>query len=55
MSTAVTCDLCLYADDSMLLVSGKNVTQIEKSLEREMNGINDWLQANRLSLHLRKN
>ena len=54
MSTAVNCDLCLYADDSMLLVSGKNVTQIEKALEKEMNGISDWLQANRLSLHLGK-
>ena len=54
MSTAVNCDLCLYADDSMLLVSGKNVTQIEKRLEKEMNGISDWLQANRLSLHLGK-
>ena len=54
MSTVVNCDLCLYADDSMLLVSDKNVTQIEKALENEMNGISDWLQANRLSLHLGK-
>ena len=38
----------------MLLVSGKNVTQIEKALEKEMNGISDWLQANKLSLHLGK-
>ena len=54
MSTAVNCDLCLYADDSMLLVSGKNVRQIAKALKTEMNGISDLLQANRLSLHLGK-
>ena len=37
-----------------LFVSGKNVTQIEKALEKEMNGISDWLQANRISIHLGK-
>ena len=38
----------------MLLLSGKNVTQIEKSPEKEMNKISDLLQGNRLSLHLGK-
>ena len=54
MSSAVNCDLCLYADDSMLLVSGKNVNEIEKTLESEMNEISKWLQENKLSLHLGK-
>ena len=54
MSSAVRCDLCLYADDSMLLVSGKNVEEIEKTLKNEMNEISKWLQANKLSLHLGK-
>ena len=54
MSTAVNGDLRLYADDSMLLVNGKNVTQIEKALEQEMIGISDSLQAVKLSLHLKK-
>ena len=36
---ALNCDLCLYANDSMLPVSGKNVTQIEKAFEKEMNVI----------------
>ena len=54
MSSAITCDLCLYADDSMLLVSGNNVEEIEKTLNTEMNEISKWLQANKLSLHLGK-
>ncbi len=54
MSSAVTCDLCLYADDSMLLVRGKDVKQLERILENEMNEISKWLQENRLSLHLGK-
>ena len=54
MCTSVTCDLCLYADDSMLIVSGKNVVEIEKSLTVEMNDISDWLTSNKLSLHLGK-
>ena len=54
MSSAVGCDLCLYADDSMLLVSGKNVEEIEKTLTNEMNEISKWLQENKLSLHLGK-
>ena len=35
MSSAVNCDLCLYADDSMLLVNGRNVNDIEKKLTKE--------------------
>ena len=54
MSNAVNCDLCLYADDSMLLVSGKDVKKVEQTLEKEMNEISKWLQANKLSLHLGK-
>ena len=54
MSSAVNCDLCLYADDSMLLVNGKNVKDIEKKLTNEMNEVSKWLQENKLSLHLGK-
>jgi len=54
MSTAVNCDLSLYADDSMLLISGENVNHVEEALEQEMNEISKWLQANKLSLHLGK-
>ena len=44
MSTAVDCDLCLYANDSMLQISGKDVKQIEKDLEKQMSEISKWLQ-----------
>jgi len=54
MSNAVNCELCLYADDSMLLVSGNNVKEIETTLETEMKNISKWLESNKLSLHLGK-
>ena len=54
MTIAVKCDLCLYADDSMLLVSGKSVHQVEQDLKKEINEISKCLHANKLSLHLGK-
>ena len=54
MLTAVNCDLCLYADDSLLQSSGKDVKEIEKDLEKQMSEISKRLPANRLSLHLGK-
>ena len=54
MERALDCDLCLYADDSMLLVSGKDVKQIEAKLCIEMDKIKNWLDINKLSLHLGK-
>lgn len=54
MCRAVLCDIFLYADDSMLVVSGKNVLDIEKTLECEMNKLSVWLESNKLSLHLGK-
>jgi len=54
MCRDVLSDLYLYADDSMLLVSGKSVTEIEKTLTEEMHKLNNWLQSNKLSLHLGK-
>ena len=54
MASSISCDLCLYADDSLLLVSGKDVKSIELSLCNEMNSISNWLDSNKLSLHLGK-
>ena len=54
MKAAVNCKLILYADDSALLVSGKDVVKIEQALSRELNAVNEWLEENRLSLHLGK-
>ena len=52
MKTAVKCILILYADDSVMLVSGKDVVKIEQVLSREIKAVNEWLEENRLSLHL---
>ena len=54
MKAAVKCKLLLYADDSALLVSGKDVLEIEKILSVELGAVNEWLCENRLSLHLGK-
>ena len=54
MSNSITCDLCLYADDSLLMVSGKNIKEIEHKLTTEMYNISEWLESNKLSLHLGK-
>ena len=47
MEAAISCQPILYADDSALLVSGRNVGLIEES-----SSLNWWLLDNRLSIHL---
>ena len=54
MKAAVKCKLILYADDSALLVSSKDVVKIEQVLSRELKAVNEWLEENRLFLHLGK-
>ena len=54
MITSVNCDLFLYANDSTLLVSGKNPAVIQNTLSIELNAIRGWLEENKLSIHLGK-
>ena len=54
MEIAVQCKLLLYADDSALLIPGRNLKDIEKQLSRELSCISEWLVDNKLSLHLGK-
>jgi ribonuclease P/MRP protein subunit RPP40 len=54
MEAAVTCKLLLYADDSALLVSGKDISYIESVLSEELQNVSNWLVDNKLSLHLGK-
>ena len=54
MKAAVKCELLLYADDSALIVFGKNVHLIEQTLSTELHNVSQWLVDNRLSLHLGK-
>ena len=52
MKAAVKCKLLLYADDSALLASSSDVSEIEEILKRELESVSEWLAENRLSLHL---
>ena len=54
MKAAVKCKLLLYADDSALLASSSDVSEIEEILKRELESVSEWLSENRLSLHLGK-
>ena len=54
MSQAVTCGLSLYADDSCLTVTHKNINYIEETLNSNLSSLCDWLVDNKLSIHLGK-
>lgn len=54
MAISVRCKLLLYADDSILLVSGKDLQCIADSLGVELESCRKWLVDNKLSLHLGK-
>ena len=51
MSQAVTCDLYLYADDSCLVYTGKDLKVIEDTLSKNFNSLCDWFVENKLSIH----
>ena len=48
MEFAVKCKLILYADDSALLVSGKDVKVIQEKLGKELCALSSWLVDNKL-------
>ena len=45
----------MFADDSNFFMSGKNLNTIEKMVNEELKNIVTWLEANRLSLNIKKN
>ena len=51
MPQAVQSDLLLYADDTCLVYSEKNVLNIEKQLNNDFNSLCDWFEDNKLSIH----
>ena len=53
MKAVVKCKQLLYADDSALLASSSDVSEIE-ILKRELESVSEWLADNRWSLHLGK-
>ena len=54
MSAVVQNKLLLYADDSAILVSGKDIPTVEKALSEDLLSVSHWLVDNKLSLHLGK-
>ena len=44
----------IYADDAAFVISGKNVSNIELSLSKNLESLSKWLEENKLSLHLGK-
>ena len=53
MPSAIDCNLFLFADDSAILVSHKEKSEVERLLSVEL--LNSaWLTDNKLSLHLGK-
>jgi hypothetical protein len=44
----------LFADDSNLIVTGKNIKEIEDNAKQELPRLIEWLNANRLSLNIKK-
>lgn len=54
MPASVNCKLLLYADDSALIVPGKDVLSIEQTLTSELKEVCEWLIENKLSIHLGK-
>ena len=54
MEASVSCKLILYADDSALLVLGKQIKTIENVLGDNLLSLSNWLIDNKLSLHLGK-
>ena len=52
MKTALNnCDLRLYADDTCILFSHRNVEIIEKNLNSDFNNLCEWFVDNKLSIH----
>lgn len=54
MKQACSSDLFLYADDSAILVSHKDLAVVERTLSEELSNVGTWLSDNKLSLHLGK-
>ena len=51
MPQSVDCDLLLYADDTCLGFTDKNIKTIESNLNKNFNSLCDWFVENKLSIH----
>ena len=51
MPQAIKCELLLYADDSVLIFSHKDISAINEQLNIDFNSLCDWFVDNKLSIH----
>ena len=51
MPQAVKSDLLLYADDTCLMYTGKDIKTIEEQLNTDLSSLCDWFINNELSVH----
>ena len=51
MPQAVKSDLLLYADDTCLMYTGKDIKMIEEQLNTDLSSLCDWFIDNKLSVH----
>ena len=43
----------LFADDTNLFLSGKDVIKLQQEVEMDLNRISEWLKINKLSLNIK--
>ena len=51
MPKAVDCELLIYADDTCLIFQHKDITEIERALNKNFGMLLDWFVDNKLSIH----
>ena len=48
------CKLSLYADDTVIWATGRNITELHDKLQQDLINISTWLDANKLSINVAK-
>ena len=54
IASSVSCKLLMYADDTVLLVSDKDINTVSVQLANEVTNSYNWLVNNKLSMHMEK-
>ena len=44
----------LFADDTVLMLKNRNIDHLQQQVNEQLNGINDWMIYNRLSINYSK-
>ena len=44
----------LFADDTVLMLKNRNIDHLQQQVNEQLNGINDWMVCNRLSINYSK-